>query len=140
MTVNLYLSRRSWILKEKQIVKVLSAVMNGEKKRGAMSVHLVGVEKMRKLNAAYRGQDRVTDVLSFPTEDPREGEERDWGDIFLCPVRIKSQAKEWGETEKKEAGRMLVHGALHLLGYEHRTSKEKEKMFNKQERYLEKLI
>jgi probable rRNA maturation factor len=103
-----------------------------------VSVHCVGNTKMRTLNRIFRGSDRPTDVLSFPTEDKIHGEiSEDAGDIFLCTAYIRSQAKRFDVTFQEEIDRMLVHGVLHLRGYDHVTKKQANKMFTLQESVLE---
>jgi len=106
-----------------------------------VSVQCVGEKKMRSMNRIFRGIDKPTDVLSFPTEDAFPGKaQTDSGDIFLCPLYIKKQAKRFGTTYKEEFTRMLIHGVLHLHGYDHIKQKDAEKMFTLQENILKKLL
>ncbi len=103
-----------------------------------ISVHCVGEAKMKTLNRLFRGIDRPTDVLSFPTEEQKMVEKNvDAGDIFLCPTYIKKQAKRFDVPFKEEFARMLVHGVLHLRGYNHVTKKQAATMFALQESILE---
>jgi probable rRNA maturation factor len=86
-----------------------------------VSVLLIGDEAMRTLNRRYRGKDRTTDVLSFPL---REGNFSDvqhhlLGDIVISVPAAARQARAAGETLLEEIDRLLVHGFLHLLGYDH---------------------
>ena len=86
-----------------------------------VSVLLVGDRAMRTLNRRYRGKDRTTDVLSFPMREggfPRVRQEL-LGDIVLCvPVAVR-QARSAGVKLREEIDRLLAHGLLHLLGYDH---------------------
>ena len=89
-----------------------------------VSVSIVGAEEMRALNAEWRGIDAPTDVLSFECDDPfddavPEGAEVELGDIVLAPEVIAAQAPAFGGTAAEEFRLMLVHGMLHLLGYDH---------------------
>ncbi|HBB37539.1 MAG: putative rRNA maturation factor [Candidatus Magasanikbacteria bacterium GW2011_GWD2_43_18] len=106
-----------------------------------VSVHCVGEQRMRTLNREFRDIDRPTDVLSFPTEDTFSGEtQTDSGDIFLCPKYIAKQAKRFGTTYKEECTRMLIHGVLHLHGYDHVKKKDAEDMFRVQEKILDIIL
>jgi probable rRNA maturation factor len=70
---------------------------------------------VRSLNRDFRNNDAVTDVLSFPLGD----EDEITGEIYICWTRVKSQAIEYGNTVHREFCFLLVHGILHLLGYDH---------------------
>jgi len=102
---------------------------------------------MKTLNRQYRGVDRTTDVLSFPQEDTfvfnRDlSPESDivLGDIVINLHKAERQAKENGLTFHEELKRLLVHGLLHLLGYDHEKGRHAErKMEEKSKRLLEAL-
>jgi len=105
-------------------------------KNGDLSVNLVSEKKIRELNKQYRGKDKVTDVLSFSMMEKgrsKSEKESDLGDIFICEKQVKRQAKEYKVSEKEEFKRMLVHGVLHLLGFDHQKTSEAKKMFKLQE-------
>lgn len=96
-------------------------------------------EKMHELNKNYRGIDRTTDVLSFAFEDNNKicYNIRQLGEIYVSIPKMVSQAKEYGHSEKRELAFLVVHGLLHLLGYDHTLGIEEEKeMFEKQELVL----
>lgn len=101
-----------------------------------VSVQLCADAKVKKLNAAYRGKDRTTDVLSFPTDLPMSGDIPDLGDLVLSIPQIIRQAKQHRISPKEELARMLIHGTLHLAGYRHDTPEDKTNMFFVQERLL----
>ena len=124
---------------KKIIEEVIFFVFKKMKKQGSMSVHLVGEKKIQSLNRQYRGKDKVTDVLSFGVDDDEVGEEHDWGDLFLCESKIKKQAVEFDVTFQEEFYRMLIHGALHLSGYDHEKKKDAEIMFPLQEKLITQL-
>ncbi len=106
-------------------------------KKAELSVTLVSSEEIRRLNNEFRGVDRVTDVLSFPM-DEEEAEEFGGtvflGDIIVCPRRIAEQAPLYGISYEKEFSLMVIHSALHLLGYDHMKEAEKKEMFALQEK------
>jgi probable rRNA maturation factor len=97
---------------------------------GELGVRFVGERRMRALNREYRTEDSVTDVLAFPLEDDddrvRGGGEagappRMLGDIVVCMLRAERQARAAGLPLAVELAVLLVHGVLHLLGYDHET-------------------
>ena len=93
-----------------------------------VSVEVVGERRIRDLNREHRGKDEVTDVLSFPLEeadeepgvlDDDEGPPRLLGDVVICARRALRQARADGLPPALELAVLLVHGTLHLLGYDH---------------------
>ena len=87
-----------------------------------LSVALVGNPEIRRLNARYRAKDYATDVLSFPAGDPMAGTVRLLGDVVISIDKARSQAKGRGRTMKEEMTTLLIHGIVHLLGYDHERS------------------
>jgi probable rRNA maturation factor len=87
-----------------------------------VSLAFVGDKKIRQLNKKYRGIDRVTDVLSF------SGEGNFLGEIIIDYSQIRRQAKKFGNKQKDELVFILVHGLLHLLGYDDRTGEGRREM------------
>ena len=93
-----------------------------------VSVEVVGERRIRDLNREHRGKDEVTDVLSFPLEeadeepgvlDDDDGPPRLLGDVVICARRALRQARAAGLPPTLELALLLVHGTLHLLGYDH---------------------
>ncbi len=104
------------------------------------SIIFVGNEEIQNINREYRQIDKVTDVISFALEDCMDfqGDIRVLGDIYICIPRMIEQAQEYSHSEKRELSFLVVHGLLHLLGYDHMKSKEDEKiMFDLQDEILE---
>jgi probable rRNA maturation factor len=102
---------------------------------------------MRILNQDYRGVDRTTDVLSFPQIDDFSIHDSQFtvhefvlGDIVISLPRAKRQAMEYGTTLNEELKRLLIHGLLHLIGYDHEDSKYAEKKMQKKASELFKKI
>lgn len=103
------------------------------------SIVFIDDEKMHELNKTYRGIDRTTDVLSFAFEDNNKlcYNIRQLGEIFVSIPKMQVQAKEYGHSEARELAFLVVHGLLHLLGYDHTKGEAEEKeMFLKQELIL----
>ncbi len=108
-----------------------------------LSIVLVDEDTMSAYHEKYMDEPGPTDVLSFPMdelrppaedEDPPEGL---LGDIVLCPAVTARQAAEHGRTPDAEAEDLLVHGLLHLLGYDHATAEERIEMFALKDELLE---
>ena len=93
-----------------------------------VSVRLVTEEEMTRLNHQYRGRDSATNVLSFPADLPADLEHPLLGDIVICSAVVAREAVEQGKGEQQHWAHMLVHGCLHLLGYDHVDAQEAELM------------
>lgn len=100
--------------------------------RGAeVSVIFVSDAKMREINRVYRGKDKTTNVLAFPSQVPGsrfQVSDVDLGDIFISLSEAKREAKKYGWTASYSVARLAVHGFLHLLGYDHVKDREARKM------------
>jgi probable rRNA maturation factor len=97
-----------------------------------LSVLLTGNEEIRELNREYRGMDKPTDVLSFPM-----GDEYLLGDIVISTEKAALQAIDFGVTFDEEMARLLVHGLLHLAGYDHvKGGRQARRMKDKEEELM----
>lgn len=94
------------------------------KKSQTVSLAFVSPKIISALNKIYCKKNRATDVLSFE----EKVEKGDLGEIIICPWQAKKQAREFKNTFQNEIARLLLHGYLHLLGYDHVKKKEAEKM------------
>ncbi|HEX2228054.1 MAG TPA: rRNA maturation RNase YbeY [Candidatus Binatia bacterium] len=101
-----------------------------------LSLALVGNSEMRKMNARYRGQDYATDVLSFSAEDNLPGPISLLGDVVISVEKARAQAKERGRSLKDEMTTLLIHGIVHLLGYDHERSARDARVMGKLERKI----
>ncbi|OIP75936.1 MAG: rRNA maturation RNase YbeY [Parcubacteria group bacterium CG2_30_36_18] len=131
---------------EKFLKKVAEKVLEGEsaswRKKGAdLSIALIGQGRIRELNKRYRGKNRATDVLVFPELKVVKAQEvQGLGEIIICFREVKKNAKKYKSSFEKELARVLIHGILHLLGYDHEKSKATAlKMEEKQNYYLSKI-
>ena len=118
-------------------------VLDGEKQRGAsISITFVGPARMRTLNRTYLGHDYVTDVISFAFHAPTSRSSRPSpsvvGDVYICPAEAAKAARRFETSAKEETRRLVVHGVLHVLGYEHPETGDRtaSAMWKKQEAYL----
>jgi metalloprotein, YbeY/UPF0054 family len=98
-----------------------------------LSIALIGDAKMQALNSQYRKKDKTTDVLSFSGEDDFLGE------ILINPAQIKRQAKENNNSFQAELIFILVHGLLHLAGYDDQTEKDRLEMIKIGEEFIENI-
>lgn len=125
--------------------KIVLKVLEEEgKKQQDLSIAFVGQGRIRKLNKRYRAKNRVTDVLSFSGQ--KIGKEKfitppknteGLGEVVICLREVKKNAKKFDSSFEKELTVCLIHGILHILGYEHEKDKEQaKKMEEKQKYYL----
>ena len=124
--------------------------ITGQKANLKAEVVFDSEDDMRSLNNAERGIDKITDVLSFPSMDGIKGKvltpdacktEMDGryifiGSIVLCDEKIKAQAKEFGHSAVRERNYLIMHGLLHLLGYDHMTPEDKYDMREREKEIL----
>lgn len=122
------------------IKKAIEVVLAEEGCNGdfEVSVSFVTNEEIRVLNNEYRNVDSETDVLSFPMDDEFDGIII-LGDIVLSTQRIIEQANDFGHSLEREMVYLTVHSMLHLLGYDHMKSIEKEEMRTKEKEIMKKL-
>lgn len=93
-----------------------------------LTIRIVDKEESQYLNREYRGIDKPTNVLSFPFEVPSEIELNLLGDLVICRQIVEEEAIEQNKTLLAHWAHMVVHGSLHLLGYDHITDDEAEEM------------
>ncbi|WP_270452769.1 rRNA maturation RNase YbeY [Halonatronomonas betaini] len=96
-----------------------------------ISITFVGNSKIKELNKTYRDKDEVTDVLSFPIDEELLGE------VIISLPRALEQAKDYGHSLRREVGFLMVHGLLHILGYNHKSDADKAEMRKAEEELLE---
>lgn len=135
-------NKSKYIVDKKFLIGIAKKVLKGENKgKSYLSVALVGPAEIKKLNKKYRGKNKPTDVLAFNNVScfMLHVSRLDLGEIIICSQVVKSNAKKFNTTFKKELARVLIHGILHLLGYDHeKLKKEAEAMRKKEECYLTK--
>ncbi|MFB6225789.1 MAG: rRNA maturation RNase YbeY [Candidatus Paceibacteria bacterium] len=141
MECNIFIEVDQPIVGEEEISSIVNQVFKQLDQTGLVSVHQIGDDKMRELNREYRDKDSTTDVLSFSMQegDSFSRESKDYGDIFISAPQVKRQAKEYGVSPTDEFKRMLVHGVLHLSGYDHKQNDEAEEMYSLQEDLLDNI-
>ncbi|MGN0771628.1 MAG: rRNA maturation RNase YbeY [Christensenellales bacterium] len=118
-----------------------------------VEICIVDEDTIKEVNKSTRGIEKVTDVLSFPTltdvfpfDKNRHSDDINpdsgrvmLGELMLCEKRAKEQAQEYGHSVEREYGYLVLHGLLHLLGFDHIEEKDKAEMRRHEEEILESL-
>jgi probable rRNA maturation factor len=107
---------------------ISTALQSDELNQAEVSVYIVDEAESQELNTQYRGKDKPTNVLSFPADIPDEVGVPLLGDLVICAPVVEREAQEQGKTLAAHWAHMLVHGTLHLLGYDHIEDDEAEVM------------
>ena len=139
------------------VSKALSRAFH-QKKEIEIGVRFVSLTEIQELNRIFRGKNRPTDVLSFSAREEATGEwlgiiespaktsksKKDtiiyWGDLAICSAYAKDEARRRGLSLREELLRLMIHGVLHLGGYDHASEEDELKMFGLQERVLETVL
>lgn len=106
----------------------LDAVLPQFQAESEVTIRIVDQAESHELNHTYRGKDKPTNVLSFPFEAPPEVELPLLGDLIICRQVVEQEAAEQEKTQEEHWAHMVVHGCLHLLGYDHIEDSEAEEM------------
>ena len=141
-------------LNQKYLNKIVEKTLESVKFKKPVEISLVvtGEKRIRSLNKKYRGVDKVTDVLSFGNDAINKTAKNKTvkfvdspngvlhlGEIFICYSQAVKQAKQKKHSVKKEMAVLLIHGILHLLGYDHKEDYEKSEMKVKEVEILKEL-
>ncbi len=139
--INVLNNYHTKFLDKKTITNISKIVLEEmDKDNVEMTIVLCGNDEIRNYNRDFRGKDYPTDVLSFPDGD-RVGRYVYLGDIIISIDKVYEQSGEFEVKPFEEFVRLLVHGILHLLGYDHETSEEDEKvMMEIQDRIIDKIL
>lgn len=121
---------------EKRAIKAfIEKVLNEERREGEVSLLLTHDRRLEELNTRYRQIHSPTDVLSFPQDDPQL-----LGDIVISMEMVKKRAQEEGTSSLEIVLHLVLHGLLHLLGYDHHQEEEASLMEEKEELYRNKFF
>jgi probable rRNA maturation factor len=143
---------RSWAPPAREIAAWAGTALGPGAARGELGVRVVGAAESRRLNARFRGKDRPTNVLSFPppplparssapiTTGSRErSEARPLGDLVICAQVVRSEARAQRKPLKAHWAHLVVHGALHLIGYDHEREAQARRMERREVAVLRRL-
>jgi probable rRNA maturation factor len=119
-----------------EIIELLPRHLQKQVSNKSLNIVFLDQAKAKKINLTFRGKNYATDILSFEPLDIEE-----LGELVICPQVIKRQAKEHQLSESAELVYMLIHGCLHLLGYDHEQSEQEAKrMFRLQDKIFIKIL
>ena len=122
---------------EAAVARWVAAALTDQPADAELVVRVVGADEARDLNRAYRGRDYPTNVLSFPVEAPPEfGDQPEIGDLVICAEVVAREAAEQGKPLDHHWAHMVVHGALHCLGFDHMADAEAARMEDAERRIL----
>jgi probable rRNA maturation factor len=121
---------RTWSPRRADIAEWANAALGRRARNREVSVRVVGRAESRKLNARYRGKDHPTNVLSFPAPPlpAAVADAQPLGDLVICPQVLRSEAREQRKSLRAHWAHLVVHGALHLIGYDHERSADARRM------------
>jgi len=104
-----------------------------------LAIRVVDEQESQQLNAEYRGKDKPTNVLSFPMEMPEQLEEQLLGDLVICAPVVEQEAHQQNKPVLSHWAHMVIHGMLHLQGFDHETEAEAEAMESREIQLLQQL-
>jgi probable rRNA maturation factor len=104
-----------------------------------IGVSVVGPAESRRLNARYRGKDKPTNVLSFPVPELPVTGPQPLGDLVICPQVLRTEAREQHKSLRAHWAHLVVHGSLHLIGYDHEHDADADRMERREIAVLRRL-
>ena len=134
LAVDLVREGRAWAPTVTEIRTWASAALGRRAAGAELAVRVVRAAESRRLNSRYRGRDQPTNVLSFPvpqlsaTAAAPHGAPRPLGDLVICASVVREEARQQHKAVKAHWAHLVVHGALHLLGYDHERDEEARRM------------
>lgn len=137
MPIRIATTLSSFDLPARLLSAVARRVLKGEGRTGeTVTIIVVDDPYIRQLNQMYRGLDRATDVLSFGLRDEQTSDASPLGELYVSIDRAREQAVRYQVSLDEELRRLVVHGCLHLLGYDHHRVKDRVVMRAKEACYL----
>ncbi len=126
---------------DEQIKLLAQFVLDAQNKTKAeVNIRFIETEEMLHLNSTYRDKNKLTNVLSFVSEFPLEIKSDFIGDIVICIEVIKQEAKEQQKTIEAHLAHIVIHGVLHLLGFDHIDNDDAKIMEDLEQKYLKKIL
>jgi len=131
---------RSWAPSRRELTRWASTALGARGSGRELGVAVVGASASRRLNARYRGRDRATNVLSFPAPAPaRATRPAPLGDLVICAPVLRSEARAQAKPLSAHWAHLVVHGALHLIGYDHEREADARRMERREVAVLRRL-
>ena len=135
--------RRAWAPAARDIGAWARAALGRRASGYELAVRIVGARASRSLNARYRGNDKPTNVLSFPASaaasPPHAAAPRPLGDLVICSPVVRREARVQGKSMRAHWAHLVVHGALHLIGYDHEQADDARRMERREVTVLRRL-
>jgi|SRR5450755_4461383 probable rRNA maturation factor len=131
--------RSGWLPAARDFQRWAGAALGARAAGREISVLLVGPAASRALNAQYRGRERATNVLSFPAPAGAAGPSGLLGDLVICPAVLRAEARAQHKSARAHWTHLVVHGVLHLVGYDHEREAEALRMERREIRVLRRL-
>ena len=132
MEINIYVQTKNIEFDYEKIVESVKEAFTSEfADDKSLSLILVNNEEIKEINKKYRNINKTTDVISFV-----DREDDYIGDIFICIDKVKEQAIEYKNSEEWEFAFLLIHGILHLSGFDHIEEEDENIMFEKQNKII----
>lgn len=131
-----------WVPPRSELTAWASAALGRRARGRELSVRLVGPRESRTLNARYRRRDRPTNVLSFPAargQDAGGLTPQPLGDLVICPAVLRAEARAQGKSMRAHWAHLVVHGTLHLVGYDHEGTRDAARMERREVAVLREL-
>lgn len=132
---------KQYLLAIKKVIKIANDFLNLPSLLNYFDLMFVGTKKIKDLNIKYRNKNKVTDVISLAYNKPFLYQSKDiniLGEIYIAYDIAIKQAKKYNHSLKREICFLVLHGLLHLIGYDHMNLEDEKKMFGLQELILEK--
>ncbi|MCG7873736.1 MAG: rRNA maturation RNase YbeY [Candidatus Thiodiazotropha lotti] len=124
---------------DRQLTAWAEAALADSGEQVEMVIRIVDEPESRQLNRDYRGKDKPTNVLSFPFESPPEVALPLLGDLVICAPVVSTEARQQNKTLEAHWAHMVVHGTLHLQGYDHQDDQQAQLMEDKERQILQAL-
>ena len=131
--------RRGWVPPVREFRRWADAVLGSKSPAAQISVLLVGEQRSRLLNRLYRGRDKSTNILSFPAPAMARRSTGLLGDLVICPAVLRAEARKQHKPVRSHWAHLVVHGVLHLLGYDHERERDARRMERREVRILRQL-
>jgi len=130
-----YATERPWVPSRRQLARWANAALPARAHHD-MTVRIVGGSESRSLNRRYRHKDQPTNVLSFPATVPSLDGRKLLGDLVVCAPVVSQEARDQRKAREAHWAHMIVHGTLHLLGYDHGRARDAQRMERREIRIL----
>lgn len=131
--------KKNKIFKKKIIEKWLKKILPNFKPKTEITIRIVDKKEIQFLNMKYRGKNKPTNILSFKFESPKQISSKLIGDLVMCHEIIEKEALKINKNILEYSAYLIIHGCLHLFGYDHKNKKEEKNMKKEERKIMNKL-